>query len=67
MATTEELEARLEALRAAMDSGVMSVRNPDGRQVNYSSRKDMLLAEASLLRRLGQARRPSYILSQHGR
>jgi hypothetical protein len=54
VATTEQLQARLEALEEAMDSGEMRVKYAD-REVTYRSLQEMRSAAHSLRVRLGEA------------
>lgn len=75
MAFTEqqlaELEAEIKSLEAALNSGLLSVRHSDGRQVTYQNPKQMEgrleRMRAKLAAATGKRRRRTFRVYQSGR
>jgi len=65
--TAEQYQAWLDRLEEAIGSGATSVKDADGKQVNYASRADLLAVAAWLRGKVGGYRRPRRALAQSSR
>ncbi len=54
MPTVDELQARLDALRAARATGTLTIRTADARTVTYKSDKEMAAAIGDLLNQINE-------------
>lgn len=64
MATAEQIQARIDKLEAARDSGAASITDADGKSMTLRPGPELDRLIARLKRQLGKARRPGFVLGQ---